>query len=43
VESWKKTYEANHSPKQAGVAIHFLDNADFKLTLSNEIKMETPY
>jgi hypothetical protein len=29
--------------KQAGVAILILDKIDFKLTLSNEIKKDTPY
>jgi exonuclease III len=33
VKSWKKIYQANGPPKQAGVAILISDKVDFKLTL----------
>jgi exonuclease III len=33
VEGWKKIYQANGPPKQAGVAILISDKVDFKLTL----------
>jgi exonuclease III len=33
VKGWKKIYQANGPPKQAGVAILILDKVDFKLTL----------
>jgi hypothetical protein len=33
VKVWKKTYQANGPPKQAGVAILISDKLDFKLTL----------
>jgi exonuclease III len=33
VKGWKKIYQANGPPKQAGVAILILDKIDFKLTL----------
>jgi exonuclease III len=31
MKSWKKTYQANGPPKQAGVAILISDKVDFKL------------
>jgi exonuclease III len=31
VKGWKKIYQANVPPKQAGVAIFILDKIDFKL------------
>jgi exonuclease III len=34
VKSWKKIYQANSPPKQAGVAILIMDKVDFKLTLT---------
>jgi exonuclease III len=33
VKDWKKIYQANGPPKQAGVAILISDKIDFKLTL----------
>jgi exonuclease III len=33
VKGWKKIYQANSPPKQAGVAILISDKVDFKLTL----------
>jgi hypothetical protein len=33
MKGWKKIYQVNVPPKQAGVAILILDKADFKLTL----------
>jgi hypothetical protein len=33
VKGWKKIYQANVPPKQAGVAILISDKVDFKLTL----------
>jgi exonuclease III len=33
VKGWKKIYQANGPPKEAGVAILISDQADFKLTL----------
>jgi exonuclease III len=33
VKGWKKIYQANGPPKQAGVAILISDKVDFKLTL----------
>jgi exonuclease III len=33
VKGWKKIYQVNGPPKQAGVAILILDKVDFKLTL----------
>jgi exonuclease III len=33
VKCWKKIYQANSPPKQAGVAILISDKVDFKLTL----------
>jgi exonuclease III len=33
LKGWKKIYQANGPPKQAGVAILILDKVDFKLTL----------
>jgi exonuclease III len=33
VKGWKKTYQDNGPPKQAGVAILISDKVDFKLTL----------
>jgi exonuclease III len=33
VKGWKKIYQANGLPKQAGVAILISDKVDFKLTL----------
>jgi hypothetical protein len=33
VKGWKKIYQANGSPKQAGVAILTSDKADFKFTM----------
>jgi hypothetical protein len=38
MKGWKKIYQANGPPKQAGVAILISDKVDFKLTWSNEIK-----
>jgi exonuclease III len=38
VKVWKKIYQANGPPKQAGVAIHISDKVDFKLTLIKEDK-----
>jgi exonuclease III len=38
VKGWRKIYQANGSPKQAGVAILISDKADFKLTLIKEDK-----
>jgi exonuclease III len=32
VKGWKKIYQANGPPKQAGVAILISDKVDFKLT-----------
>jgi exonuclease III len=39
---WKKIYQANGPPKQAGVAILISDKVNFKPTLINEIK-DIPY
>jgi hypothetical protein len=33
VKGWKKIYQANGPPKQAGVAILISDKVDFKLIL----------
>jgi exonuclease III len=33
VKDWKKIYQTNGPPKQAGVAIFILDKIDFKFTL----------
>jgi exonuclease III len=33
VKGWKKIYQANGPPKQAGVAILILGKVDFKVTL----------
>jgi exonuclease III len=33
VKDWKKIYQANGSPKRAGVAILITDKVDFKLVL----------
>jgi exonuclease III len=33
VKSWKKIYQANGPPKQAGIAILISDKVDFELTL----------
>jgi hypothetical protein len=33
VTGWKKIYQANGPPKQAGIAILTPDKVDFKLTL----------
>jgi hypothetical protein len=33
VKGWKKIYQANGPPKQAGAAILILDKVDFKLPL----------
>jgi exonuclease III len=33
VKGWKKIYQANGPPKQAGIAILISDKVDFKLTL----------
>jgi exonuclease III len=33
VKGWKKIYQCNGPPKQAGVAILILDKVDFKFTL----------
>jgi exonuclease III len=33
MKGWKKIYQANGHPKQAGIAILFSDKVDFKLTL----------
>jgi exonuclease III len=33
VKDWKKIYQANGPPKQAGVAILISDKVDFKVTL----------
>jgi hypothetical protein len=33
VKVWKKIYQANGPPKQAGVAIHISDKVDFKTEL----------
>jgi hypothetical protein len=34
MKGWKKIYQANGPPKQAGVAILISNKADFKLTLT---------
>jgi exonuclease III len=33
VNGWKKIYQANGPPKNAGIAIFIMDKVDFKLTL----------
>jgi hypothetical protein len=33
VTGWKKTFQENGTPKQAGIAILISDKADFKLKL----------
>jgi exonuclease III len=33
VKGWKKIYQANGAPKQAGVAILILDKVDYKFIL----------
>jgi exonuclease III len=38
MKSWKKIYQDNVPPKQAGVAIPILDKVDFKLTLIKQNK-----
>jgi exonuclease III len=38
VKEWKKIYQANDPPKQAGVAILISDKVDFKFTLINRYK-----
>jgi hypothetical protein len=38
VKGWKKIYQANGLPKQAGVAILISDKIDFKLTLIKQDK-----
>jgi hypothetical protein len=38
VKDWKKIYQANGPPKQAGVAILISDEVDFKPTLSKRDK-----
>jgi hypothetical protein len=38
VECWKNSYQANCTPKQAGVAILTSDKVDFKLTLVKQDK-----
>jgi hypothetical protein len=38
VKGWKKFYQANGPPKQAGVEILTLDKVDFKLTLIKQDK-----
>jgi exonuclease III len=38
VTGWKKIYQNNYSPNQAGVAILILDKVDFKLTLIKQDK-----
>jgi hypothetical protein len=40
VKGWKKIYQANGHPKQAGVAIPIADKVDFKLTLVKQDKEE---
>jgi hypothetical protein len=43
VKGWKKIYQVNGPPKQAGVAILISEKVDFKLTLSNQIKKDNSY
>jgi hypothetical protein len=44
MKGWKKIYQANGPPKQAGVAILISDKGDYKPTLiSTEIKKDIPY
>jgi exonuclease III len=38
VKGWKKIYQANGPPKQAGVVILILDKVDFKFTLIKQDK-----
>jgi hypothetical protein len=38
VKVWKKIYQLNDPPKQAGVAIFISDKVDFKLTLVKQGK-----
>jgi hypothetical protein len=38
VKGWKKIYQANGPPKQAGVAILISDKVDFKPTLMKQNK-----
>jgi exonuclease III len=38
MKGWKKIYQANGSPKQAGIAIHISNKADFKLALIKQDK-----
>jgi hypothetical protein len=38
MKGWKKIYQSNGPLKQAGVAIHILDNVDFKLMLVRQHK-----
>jgi hypothetical protein len=38
VKGWKKIYQANGPPKQAGVAILILDKIDFKPALIKQDK-----
>jgi exonuclease III len=41
LKGWKKIYQNNDPQKQVGEATLFSDKIDFKLTLINEIKMDT--
>jgi hypothetical protein len=43
VKGWKKIYQANGPPKQAGVVILTSDKVDFKIYCSSDIKKDTPY
>jgi hypothetical protein len=43
VKGWKKIYQANKPPKQAGVAILISDKVASNLHWSNEIKKDTSY
>jgi hypothetical protein len=43
VKGWKKIYQANGPPKQAGVTTVISDKVDFKLTLIKQDKEDTTY
>jgi exonuclease III len=43
VKDWKKVFQANGPPKQAGIAVLISDKVDFKLHSSNKIKKDTSY
>jgi hypothetical protein len=43
MKDWKKIYQANEPPKQAGVTILISDKVDFEPTLKNEKKKDIPY